>query len=185
MEDPLWVLWKISCFLLSESHHWPVSPHDCNKADRCWGTIDGQVSLSLTSRIIHCKAESVRYQYADCFTSSSNDACIKWPQWFLISLLTAVFFPACIHVHRKNNCSKKDHLFHHPPLLSATGLPFKRCRVNVVWERKFTSKAKQKMVFKQATQKALFLGMTFGVGWSYFWNNVWAQNTLPFIIEFS
>lgn len=44
------------------------------------------------------------------------------------------------------------------------------------------SDATRKMVLKQATQRALFTGVTFGIGWSYVWKNVWAQNTFPIII---
>lgn len=46
------------------------------------------------------------------------------------------------------------------------------------------SDATRKMVLKQATQRALFTGVTFGIGRSYFWKNIWAQNTFPIIILF-
>ena len=79
--------------------------------------------------------------------------------------------------------SKKGHRF---PLPSSPqcqpGCLFKRCGVTVVWERMFMSDATRKTVLKQATQRALFRGVTFGIGWSYFWKNVWAQNAVPFII---
>lgn len=46
------------------------------------------------------------------------------------------------------------------------------------------SDATRKMVFKQATQKALFRGVTFATGWSHFWKNVWAQKPFPFSCRF-
>lgn len=40
-----------------------------------------------------------------------------------------------------------------------------------------------KMVLKQATQSALFRAVTFSVGWSRTWKNVWAKNAFPVIIQ--
>lgn len=99
-------------------------------------------------------------------------------------LLTAGSFPGAF-MYTGKIASLKKTLFSARFLSSVPArLLFKRCGVTVVWERMFMSNATRTMVLKQATQRALFRGLTFGVGWSYFWKNVWAQNAFPFIIWF-
>ena len=83
----------------------------------------------------------------------------------------------CPCVHRKNSRSKKVHLFHHLPLVSASRAPFSRGVEWLLYGSGCSCQLQQvKTALKQATQRALFRGVTFRVGWGYFWKNVWDQN---------
>lgn len=86
----------------------------------------------------------------------------------------------------KNSRSKKDPSFPLPSTtLGASQAPFSR---GVEWLLHESGCSRQmqhvKIVLKQATERALFPGVTFGIGWSYFWKYVWPKNTFPFIIYF-
>lgn len=148
-----------------------------------------RVSPSIMSRNINCNAESVQCvdkgagQLSGCISSPARTYITR----LVVSPLTVVSFPACIQEPRKNSRSKKDFYVFSTTLHCARCQPgsfFKRCGVTVAWERMFISDATRKIVLKQATERALFPGVTFGIGWSYFWKYVWPQNTFPFIISF-
>lgn len=144
---------------------------------RCWGNVVGQflhhlrAELLIAMQILLIKVQSehsglpqfppTRYNLTWCNFPSHSPACVSSAQG-------------------KRAVLKKTHLFH--CARCQPGSFFKRCGVTVVWERTFMSDATRKMVLKQATQRALFTGVTFGIGWSYVWKNVWARNTFPIII---
>lgn len=104
---------------------------------------------------------------------------------FVIFPLPAGSFPVCALKYTGKIAMLKKTIFSTTFLSSVPARLFlKRCGVTVVWERMSMSDATRKTVLKQATQRVLFRGVTFWIGWSYFWKNVWAQNTFPFIIWF-
>lgn len=116
------------------------------------------------SRIINCNADSVRCVHSRARSTQtlsvpSMEAFTTWP-------LRACNFPShsrvfpcvSIQVHRKIAILKKT--FHYLPLHSACQA-LKRCGVTVVWDRMFMSDETHKTVLKQATQRALFRGLTF------------------------
>lgn len=104
-------------------------------------------------------------------SAPSSEACVTW-------LLRAANLRSCVCpcVHRKNSRSKKDHLFHQLALVSASRGPFSRGVEWLLYGSGCSCQLQQvKTALKQATQRALFRGVTFRVGWGYFWKNVCAQ----------